>query len=157
MFRSGIPGIQEMYDLSQRLKALKKRVETEVERRLRVHFGFPERGKTLNNETVLFLIVKALCAPSEVLRNARPDFLDGLTLDVYVPESKLAIEYQGFQHFEPAEHLGGEKHFRQTLRRDQRKKKLCRENGLTLVEFDISDRLTEEDVARKISQSAPRD
>jgi len=148
------PGMGDMYALSQRMRAVRKSVENDVERRLRADFGFPARGKTLNNETVLYLICRSIFQPHTVERHARPDALRGLTLDIFVPEVRIAVEYQGQQHFEPADHLGGEKHFRMTVRRDRRKAKLCRENDITLVYFDVSDKLTEEHVRNKISQQS---
>lgn len=149
------PGMADMYALSRRVRAVRRSVEMEIERRLRLHFGFPPRGKTLNNETVLYLICKAVFAPHTVERHARPAVLVGLTLDIFIPDERIAVEYQGQQHFEPADHLGGEKHFRMTLRRDRRKARLCRDNDIALVYFDVSDKLTEEYVRTKISQQVP--
>ena len=148
-------GITDMYALSKRIRAVRKFVEHEIERRLRIHFGFPPRGKTLNNETILYLICKAVFAPHVVERHARPPALGGLTLDIFIPDACIALEYQGHQHFEPAEHLGGEKQFRMTVRRDRRKDCLCRENNIALVYFDISDKLTEDYVRTMIRQQVP--
>lgn len=146
------PGMNQMYAVSQQLRAVRTAVESEVEKRLREHFGFPPRGRTLNHETVLFLIARAIFAPATVVRHARPNFLGGLTLDIFVPDLGVAIEYQGFQHFESADHLGGDAHFRLTKSRDSRKATLCRENQIDLIYFDVSDKLTEEYVRFKISQ-----
>lgn len=149
------PDMASMLELAESMQSVRRAIEHEVERRLRVHFGFPARGKTLNNETVLFLICKAIFPAYTVERHARPSVLQGLTLDIYVPELRIAMEYQGSQHFEPAYHLGGEKQFRMTLRRDRRKVKLCLENGISLVLFDVSDKLTEEYVREKLIRQAP--
>jgi len=33
------------------------------------------------------------------LRHYRPDFLQGLELDIFIDELKIGMEYQGIQHF----------------------------------------------------------
>jgi hypothetical protein len=50
-----------------------------------------------------------------------------------IPSHRVAVEYQGQQHFEPIEFFGGEDAFRQTVERDERKKRLCDENGIRLI------------------------
>jgi len=148
------PGMHEMYELSQMMRSVCGAVEKQVEAELREHFGFPPRGKTLNYETLLYLIARSIFAPAEVLRHARPTFLNGLTLDVFIPTAGIALEYQGYQHFEPAEHFGGDEHFRLTLRRDKRKANLCKANEITVIYFDVSDKMTEDYVRDKIREQS---
>lgn len=64
------------------------------------------------------------------------DWLGGQSLDFYLPEYNIGIECQGIQHFKPVKHFGGEKQFSKQIELDERKKKLCAEHGLTLVEID---------------------
>ena len=54
-------------------------------------------------------------------------------LDIYIPELKIAVEYQGRQHSEPVEFFGGQEAFEKNLERDARKKRLCDENGVNLL------------------------
>lgn len=53
-------------------------------------------------------------------------------LDFYIPRLKIAIEYQGRQHFEVIEFFGGELGFQERLQRDILKNKLCNENGIDI-------------------------
>lgn len=68
------------------------------------------------------------------------DFLDGLKLDFYIPDKKIAIECQGEQHFRPI-CFGGmspEKakiNFKEQWSRDIKKAKLCKENGIDLFYY----------------------
>ncbi|CAE6973403.1 unnamed protein product [Symbiodinium natans] len=75
-----------------------------------------------------------------------PSFLEGLQLDGYCPELRLAFEYQGQQHYDPNNyfHFGDPSSFRAQQERDSRKERLCRENGvrLVLVPFFAKDKRT---------------
>jgi len=59
-----------------------------------------------------------------------------MELDVFVPSLKLAIEYQGEQHFIPIKPWGGEKRLREVQRRDQEKKQACEDNNIILILID---------------------
>ena len=59
------------------------------------------------------------------------DFLNGLTLDFYLPKYNLGIECQGIQHFKDSRMLKCEK----VIERDKIKRKLCEENGITLLYY----------------------
>ena len=57
----------------------------------------------------------------KILRHYRPDWLDRLELDIYIPSLKLAFEYQGQQHFHPLHVWGGEKALQDLRFRDAHK------------------------------------
>lgn len=71
----------------------------------------------------------------------RPDFLknpvtgDNLELDIYNPELKLAIEYNGAQHYHYNSfmHKNSRDKFQNQQYRDLIKKDLCGKEGITLV------------------------
>ena len=56
-----------------------------------------------------------------------------LPFDFYLPELNMCIEYDGIQHFEPVEHFGGDKVFRDTIKRDNIKTKYCNNNNIQLI------------------------
>lgn len=73
---------------------------------------------------------------------ARPDFLRNpvtqhfnLELDCFDPELKIAVEANGRQHYEftPYFHKNKEA-FQNQLYRDELKRRMCKDNGITLVE-----------------------
>ena len=76
----------------------------------------------------------------EVKTNIRPDFLKNpntgrnLELDMYDPISRIAIEYNGIQHykFTPKFHKNVEE-FNKQIGRDKIKKQLCDENNIKLI------------------------
>ena len=57
------------------------------------------------------------------------------SLDFYIPSRNIAIECQGSQHFFPYDFFGGEKGLTETKNRDMKKKKLCDDNGVSLLYY----------------------
>ena len=68
-------------------------------------------------------------------RERKIPWLEGLELDFYLLENNAAIECQGIQHFEPVEIFGGEEKFKYRIENDNRKRKLCEENGVKLLYY----------------------
>lgn len=68
-------------------------------------------------------------------------WLDGQRFDIYFPKHNIAIEYNGPQHYMPIEKLGGEIAYNKTIKRDEEKRKKCRENNCILFElkYDYSE------------------
>ncbi len=74
-------------------------------------------------------------------KKIRPHFLKSevtgknLELDVYNDDLKLAVEYDGIQHYKytPHFHRNGEIDFQKQLQRDKFKEQKCIENGIHLI------------------------
>ena len=60
------------------------------------------------------------------------DWLRLQSLDFYLPDFNIGIECQGIQHFKPVEYFGGKKAYDEQVERDNRKMRLCNENGVVL-------------------------
>lgn len=58
--------------------------------------------------------------------------LTRMQLDVFLPFEKLALEYQGQQHYKDCYSLGPQWIYQQ---RDIEKKMICNKNGITLIEI----------------------
>ena len=54
------------------------------------------------------------------------------TIDFYLPEYNIGIEYQGRQHFYSNKKFGGDDEFEKILKRDKRKFELCSNNEVKL-------------------------
>lgn len=63
------------------------------------------------------------------------DWLGSQSLDFYLTDYNIAIECQGVQHFFPIKHFGGEEEFQKTLKRDKRKKELCKNNNIKIIYY----------------------
>jgi hypothetical protein len=63
----------------------------------------------------------------------RPKFLNGLEYDMYNEEMKLAVEFNGIQHYKSKEFFGGDKRLKQQQERDEKKLRLSKLNNITLI------------------------
>lgn len=97
--------------------------------------GCPLCSKENNiNETSLYQYIKSNIS-IEVIREKKFEWLGRKSLDIFIPQIKVAIEYQGEQHFEPIEFYGGINSYKETAARDVEKYNLCKENGIRLLYF----------------------
>ncbi len=120
--------------------------------RVLAEFGFRGIGERWVSETTLKHIIETLFPDKIVLAHYRPDWLEGLELDIYVPDIKLGFEYQGIQHFQPIKHWGGKEKLKIQKEHDARKKRLCDELGISLIYFDYTEDITTEYVKAKIKE-----
>lgn len=65
----------------------------------------------------------------------RFDWLGLQSLDFYIPSKNIAIECQGEQHFIPIDVFGGESSLLVNIERDERKYKLCSNNGVKILYY----------------------
>ena len=105
------------------------------------------------SETLLYQIVSRIVHPDCVLRHFRPEWLGGLELDIYIPDRRFAVEYQGQQHFHPIEVWGGEEALEALQARDAKKAKACKQHGVCLITFDYEESLTEDYIRKVLVES----
>ena len=74
------------------------------------------------------------------------------SLDIYIPSKKIAIEYQGQQHYKSVSHFGGKKALENSKARDINKKELCLNNGVKLIEWKYDISINKENVRRIIEE-----
>lgn len=120
----------------------------EAEDHLRTQFGLPRIGEGWVSEMTLYNAVKELMPDAQ--HQARPQWLTPQHLDIYIPSRKLAIEYQGKQHFEPVSYFGGEEALLRTKDRDLRKMEKCKAHGVKLIYWNYDEPINEEMFVRKL-------
>ncbi len=125
----------------------------EAENRLREKHGLPRIGEGWISEIELLNMVRGLYPDEEVIHQASPGWLGLQRLDIFIPERKLAIEYQGKQHFEPVDFFGGEEGYKRNQERDARKLKLCKKSGISLIYFNYDEEVTEDLVKKRVDQA----
>lgn len=128
-----------------------RKIRKIIENEARVKFGFKKVGEAWATETLLYQLVCQLLPKEKIYRHYRPEFLEYLELDVFIPRLNVGIEYQGIQHFEPVEHWGGKESLMQVKERDKKKKNLCSINGIKLIYFYHYEELNRELVEKKIN------
>lgn len=123
-----------------------------VENSTRGEFGFRRIGETWISESILFRQVLNMFPDKEILRHHRPVWLEGMEIDIFLPDMNLGIEYQGQQHFHPIKAWGGDEALEKLQQRDAKKKLLCEQHGILLTEFNYSDPLTHSFIREKLLQ-----
>lgn len=98
------------------------------------------------SETKLFALIKHLC-PYPIERNKRFKWLGRQSLDIYLKEKRIAIEYDGIQHehYFPMFHRNLDGFFRK-INNDKTKDKLCKENNVKLIRWSYKKEITEQNV-----------
>lgn len=99
--------------------------------------GCQECGRNDLSEKKLTDIVKENF--DNVISQYKPDFLNvsgkPQSIDIFLPDYNVGVEYQGRQHFTPVSRYGGVKEYEKTIERDERKFNLCKKNGVTIYYF----------------------
>jgi hypothetical protein len=94
----------------------------------------PRVGEGWVSEMTLLRQVQAAFPEARIMHQARPGWLAPQSLDIYLPDYSIGIEYQGAQHSASVEHFGGAKAFEVQQERDARKRDICRRYGCVLIE-----------------------
>ena len=115
---------------SERLRSLYRQAENA----LRQAEGLNAVGEGWVSEVALLNELRAAFPDEHVAHQGRPSWLRPQSLDIYFPQREVAVEYQGLQHSEPVDRFGGAEAFERQQERDQRKRALCKEHGVTLIE-----------------------
>jgi hypothetical protein len=110
------------------------RLLREAENLYRDAIGAKKIGEAWISETELYYKLKNHFIEFEVVQHGRPDWLGRQHFDVWFPDLNIAIEYQGQQHDKPIDFFGGQKAFEQNKIRDDRKKQICIDNNINLIE-----------------------
>lgn len=96
------------------------------------------------NEYRLFMLVSKYVSGTHYQYHC--DWLGKQSYDVYLEKYKIAIEYQGQQHYEAVSLFGGEDGLKYNQERDWRKKKLSEEHGIRLLEWKYTVPVNEDNV-----------
>ncbi|MDX5710309.1 hypothetical protein SIK47_04130, partial [Clostridioides difficile] len=83
----------------------------------------------------------------------RPEWLNGQTLDVFVPSINLAFEYQGQQHSKSIDFFGGNEALEKNKLRDKKKKKLCDENNVKIIYWNYDEPITTVVLKKKLKEN----
>jgi len=95
--------------------------------------GIPSIGEGWIAETDLYYQIKNQFPEYDVSNHFSISWLGKQHFDIYIPNLKLAIEYQGLQHDKPVEYFGGETAFIKQQQRDKKKINLCRRHGVKIL------------------------
>lgn len=85
------------------------------------------------SEFAVFQILKKMYP--DAIYQYRVEWLGSQSFDVFIPSLNIAVEYQGLQHYQPVDFFGGEETYKANVIRDKRKRRLCKNNGVHLIEI----------------------
>ena len=121
---------------------------------------FGSYNKPINrwkSEELVYNITKKLYKDYQVIYQYEPYYLSTdkgrMSYDIYICGLKIAIEYQGKQHFEPVPYFGGPDSFAKQKERDELKAKRSIENGVKLVYVNYWEDITPELIKEKIDNA----
>lgn len=105
--------------------------------------------KVSRGQAALTKIVRQLIPGAEIVNEHQLG--EKLRLDLFLPTYKLGIEYHGRQHFFYSSLFFKDRQdFIDAQERDRRKVELCKEQGIALVVFRFTDKLTQQAVFERI-------
>lgn len=102
------------------------------------------------SEFLLFSLVHD--SYGDAIYQYRTQWLGAQSLDVFIPSLNIGIEYQGKQHYEAIEYFGGKRSFEANKARDARKRRICAENGVELIEWPYTEAITSTNLERHLCE-----
>lgn len=118
------------------IKAVKKKRKKELDNLYEEMKRQNRVNSKWSSEYKLFIMIRNLV--EEAKYQYHTEWLGQQSFDIYFPTQKIAIEYQGQQHFEAIPVFGGEESLIDNISRDIRKQELAEENGITLVYWNYN-------------------
>lgn len=113
--------------LTKQLEEIEKRDRNNLYIAMKAENRIPTKW---SSEYKLFFYVHQMCP--EALYQYSPKWLGLQSFDIYLPEQRIAIEYQGEQHYIDTGYFHN---LEETKARDRRKKELSEENGVRVLEY----------------------
>lgn len=109
------------------------------------------RKKMSRGQTALTLALQKLLPGQKIVNEYHIG--DKLKLDVYCENYALAAEYHGRQHFYYTSRFFESRYdFDEAVKRDVKKEKWCKENGIALIIFRYNDSLSEQSVFDRLME-----
>ena len=103
---------------------------------LRLERGMKRVGECWITESDLYYKLKKHFNKLKIIHHGSPEWLGRQHVDIWFPMYDIGVEYQGDQHYKPVDFFGGIKSHEENKIRDDRKRKLFKENNATLFEVE---------------------
>lgn len=139
-------------DIDKEISKLERKIDNYFENITREEFGFRKIGEGNVSELLMSKLIQQIFPNEELIMHYRPNWLQGLELDVYLPKLMLGFEYQGQQHFHAIKAWGGEIALAKNQERDKRKRIICDNNNIKLIEIDYTEPLELDYIKEKIDK-----
>ena len=131
------------YDFYNKSDAIMHNFFSSISSYLKQTLGLSDQNEKWIKEFAMVKLFYKWFEGFEQITQASPEWLKPQRLDLFIPDLKFAVEYQGEQHFMPIEIFGGEEGFQTRKESDEIKKKLCEANGISLEYINYDEDLLE--------------
>jgi hypothetical protein len=129
----GLP--MPFFNSSRAAADLLRPLHRQAENALREDLGYAHVGQGWVAETELFLLIRdTVGGQTGVEQHGVPQGFGRQHLDVWLPDWRIGVEYQGEQHDRPVDFFGGEDAWKLTVARDRAKRAKCKRLGIALIE-----------------------
>lgn len=91
------------------------------------------KGSKWTSERTLFEMTHSYYP--DAIFQFRAEWLGLQSLDIYIPSIRVALEYQGRQHYKSVDHFGGDSGLEDLQVRDRTKREACEAHGIRVVEW----------------------
>mgnify|MGYP004639852505 CR=1 FL=1 len=137
----------KVYDDEKREVADLKEIKEKIKKDLIVSKKYNSRWKS---EVELYNLV--LKYYPNAIYQYRSEFLGMQSFDIFIPDIKVAIEYQGIQHYEAVDIFGGIEGLRKRKLLDDKKRKICKKNNIKLIEWKYSEIISKHSLEKHINE-----
>jgi hypothetical protein len=127
------------YGRTNEIKALVRNAEDLA----RQEMGIPKIGEGWTTETALFHRICQEFPETEIIHHGHPKWLHGQHFDIWLPEWRIAVEYNGIQHYKPIDFFGGMEGYQKNIERDRRKQDLSKRHRTKLIIVNDDDNIEE--------------
>jgi very-short-patch-repair endonuclease len=104
-----------------------------IENFIRLKLDLPLKGEGWINELILYNRLKQFNGDVHTFHQVKFKWLGRQSVDIYLSNKKLAIEFQGIQHSKAVDFFGGNVGLMKNQKRDLKKKNLLLQNGVSLL------------------------
>lgn len=117
-----------------------------------IFFLFDRRGKKgiyrYKSEGRLYEMIKKDYKDS--IYQYRSKWLGLQSYDIYIPSKKIAIEYQGEQHFNSIKYFGGKEKYKEQRKLDKEKIRKSKAKGVTLLYFTFNKKMPNRLLSKRV-------
>lgn len=131
------------FNSSKNFLEMLKKILTNSENQIREKLGVLKIGEGWVSESEMVSLLTQGFDPYPVIPQGSPKWLGAMRYDAFIPDLKLAVEYQGVQHFKSIDFFGGKKALELTQKRDREKFELSKLNGIHLEYILYNDNISE--------------
>lgn len=129
--------LKPKYNKNEGYESYFKKYDFEIENNYNKLVAENKDNTRWKSEKRLFRLISSVY--NDAIYQYKVKWLGTQSIDIYIPSLKLGIEYQGLQHYQAVDFFGGIEALLKSIERDERKRDLCKKNGIKLIYWDYNE------------------